>query len=158
MSGVHVSADSPGWDWGALGWVSNRGVGSLPWRLPRYGQFGGVTGPGGGVWAGVAGRMWRGLRGDGGRRPPNRPRAGGGVGQKIVCSGLRRHVACIAGIRICLIRSWQRNVSRPMSFVMRTNFTGHYAGARKGVASSDCLWAGTNRMCPAGIRMRVDML
>ena len=41
---------------------------------------------------------------------------------------------------------------------MRTNSTGYFAEERIGVASSDCLCVGTNRVCPAAIRTRVDML
>jgi hypothetical protein len=64
----------------------------------------------------------------------------------------------MAGPRIIWIRSWQINGPRPMALAMRANSTGHFAGERIEVASSDCLCAGTNRMCPADIRMRDNVL
>jgi len=67
-------------------------------------------------------------------------------------------VAWIAGLRIWWIRSWETNVSLPLSLAIKTNSTGHFAGERTCVPSSDCLCVGTNRMCPAGIWMRVEML
>jgi len=82
----------------------------------------------------------------------------GGVGKNCVCAGVRRQEAKIAGLVICWIRSWQINVSRFLELAMRTSSTGHFAWERSGVASLDCLCAGIYCMCPAGIRMRVDML
>jgi hypothetical protein len=67
-------------------------------------------------------------------------------------------VALIDGLMICLIRPWQINDSRPLALATRTNSTGYFARERTGVASPDCLRARRNRMCPAGIRMRVDVL
>ena len=67
-------------------------------------------------------------------------------------------MAWIAGPMICCIRSWQINVFRALALAMRTNSTDHFTRERTGVASWDCLCAGTNRMFPAGIRMKVDML
>ncbi len=46
----------------------------------------------------------------------------------------------------------------PSSFEIGTSSTGHFAGGREVVSLSDCLWAGTNRMCPAGIWMSVSRL
>jgi len=74
-------------------------VGSSTLMLPGGVRVGGVTGPRGDMWAGVAGRVGRGLRGSGVRRPPNRTLEGG-VGKNSVCTGVRRHVAWIAGLRI----------------------------------------------------------
>ena len=90
--------------------VFNLGVGSSPFISLGGVRFGGVAGPRGGVWAGVAGRVRRGLRGGGVRRPPNRPPEDG-VGKNSVCAGVRRHVAWIARLRILWIRSWEKNVS-----------------------------------------------
>jgi hypothetical protein len=102
--GVPILTGFPGvWGWEVLGWVVIRGVGSSPLVLSRGVRFGGVYGTRGDVWAGVAGRMGRGLRGDGVKplkRPPNQTLVEGGVGKNSVCSGVRRHVACIAGLRI----------------------------------------------------------
>ena len=67
-------------------------------------------------------------------------------------------MAYIAGLKIWWIRSWEMNVFRPLSLAIRSNYTGHFARERTGVASSDYLCAGTNRMCPAGIRMRVPRI
>ncbi len=50
-----------------------------------------------------------------------------------------------------------RYASRSASVEMSTHFTGHFVGDRSVVVSSDCLFAGTKRMCPVGIRMRVIM-
>ena len=107
---------------------------------------------------GVAERVGRGLRGSWVKRPPSRPMVEGGAGKICVCSGVRRMVAWIAGPMIHWIRSWQINVSRPLALAMKTSSTGHFAGERTEVASSDCLCVGTSRMCPVGIRMRVDIL
>ena len=62
-------------------------------------------------------------------------------------------MACIAGLRTRWIRLWKINVSRSLPLATRTKSTGHFAGERTSVASSDYLWAITNRMCPAVIRM-----
>ena len=156
--GIPTPTCSPnGRGWEAYERVSNLGVGMSTLWLPGGVRFGGVAGPRGDVWVGVSGRVGRGLRGGGVKRPPNRPLKGG-VGKNSVCVGVRKHVAWIAGLRIWWSRSWETNVSRPLSLAMRTNSSGHFAGERTCVASSDCLCAGTNCMCPAGIRMRVDML
>jgi hypothetical protein len=56
---------------------------------------------------------------------------------------------------------WNLDKSRYFSllavFEMRTISASHLAGGSDTVESSDCRWAGTNRICPAGILMRVDM-
>ena len=140
-----------------LGLVLNSGAGSSAKWLPGDSRRVGVTGPGGDTGAGVAGRMGRGLRGNGVKRPPNRPLVEGGVGKICVCAGVRRQLALITGPRILWIRSWQINVSRFLAFAMSTNSTGHFNGERTTVASSDCLCAETNRMYPAGIWITVDM-
>ena len=101
-----------------MGWVSSLGVGSYTLMLPGDARFGGVAGPRGDVWAGTAGRVGRGLRGGGVRRPPIRPLKGG-VGKNSVCAGVRRYVAWMAGLRIWGIRSWETNVSRPLSLAMK---------------------------------------
>ena len=75
-----------------MGWVVNLGVGSSTLMPPGGVRFGGLAGPRGGVWAGVAGRVGRGLREGGFRRPLNRPPKDG-VGKSGVCAGVKRHVA-----------------------------------------------------------------
>jgi len=75
-----------------LGWVFNLGVESSTILLHGGVRFGDVAEPCGDVWAGIAGRVGRGLRGGGVRRPPNRP-AKGGVEKISGCAGVRRHVA-----------------------------------------------------------------
>jgi hypothetical protein len=83
-----------------LGWASIRGVGSYAKLLPGGIRLGGVTGPCGDVWTGVAGRARKGLRGGGVKRPPNRPLLEGGVGKNSVSAGVRRQVSWIAGLMI----------------------------------------------------------
>ncbi len=83
-----------------MGWVAIHGVGISPLMLPKGVRFGSVTRPRGDVWACVARRVGRGLRGGGVKRPPNRPPVEGGVGKNSVCSGVREHVACIVGLGI----------------------------------------------------------
>ena len=83
---------------------------------------------------------------------------GRGVGKKLTSSGLRRQVSWMAGARIIRILSLSMYFSLPMSFAMRISSTGHLAGWSDIVLSSVCLSDGTKRMCPAGIRSRVDML
>ena len=56
------------------------------------------------------------------------------------------------------MRSLLTNWFLPSSFEMRTSSTGYFAGGREVVSLSDCLLAGTNRICPAGISMRVSRL
>ena len=56
------------------------------------------------------------------------------------------------------MRSMLTNWCLPSSFEMRTSSTGHFAGERDVVSVSDCLCAGTNRMCPAGIWMSASRL
>ena len=56
------------------------------------------------------------------------------------------------------MRSMLTNWFLPSSFEMRTSSTNHFAGGREVVSLSYCLWAGTNRMCPAGIWVSVSML
>ena len=96
------------------------------------GPHGGVAGPSGGVWAGIASDVGRSRRGRGVRRPPNRF-PGGGVGKKSVCVAVRRHVAWINRLRIRWILSWHINASRPFSLAIRTSSTGHFAGEREKV-------------------------
>jgi len=71
--------------------------------LPGGVRFGGVAGPRGDGWVGVAGRVGRGFRGGGVRLPPNRPLEDW-VGKNSVCAGMRRHVAWIDELRIWWIR------------------------------------------------------
>ena len=98
---VPIPTGFPGvWGWEVLGWVFNRGIGSSTLMFSGGVRFGGVAGSCGGIWAGVAGRVGRGVRGGGVRRPPNRPPVGCGVGKNSVCAGVRRHVARITGLRI----------------------------------------------------------
>ena len=82
-----------------MGWVFNLGVESSTILLLGGVRLGGVAGPCGNVRAGVAGHVGIGLRGGRVRRPPNQPPRGR-VGKNSVCAGVRRHVACIAGLRI----------------------------------------------------------
>jgi len=56
------------------------------------------------------------------------------------------------------MRSKLTNWFLSSSFETRTNSTGHFAGVREVMSLSDCLCAGTNRMCPAGFWMRVSRL
>jgi hypothetical protein len=99
--GVPIPTSSPGvWWWSVLGWLSNRKIGSSTLMSPGAVRFGGLTVPRGDDWAGVAGRVGRGLRGDGVRRPPSRHPVEGEVGKSSVCSSVRRHVACITGLRV----------------------------------------------------------
>ena len=56
------------------------------------------------------------------------------------------------------MRSLLTNWFLPSAFEMRTSSTGHFAGGRDVVSVSDCLCAGTNRMCPAGIWINVSRL
>jgi hypothetical protein len=83
--GVPIPTGSPGvWWWEVLLWVSNREVGSSTIMFREvFGLLGGVTGPCADVWAGVAGRVGRGLRGGGVRRPPNRPPLGVRSGRRV---------------------------------------------------------------------------
>ncbi len=53
---------------------------------------GGVEGPSGDTWAGIAGEVGRSLRVSGVGCPLNRP-PDGGVEKKIVCAAVRKHVA-----------------------------------------------------------------
>ena len=62
------------------------------------------------------------------------------------------------GERIVCILSMSRYTSRPMSFAIRTSSTGHLADLSSIEGSSICFSAGTKRMCPFGMRIRVDML
>ncbi len=45
-----------------------------------------------------------------------------------------------------------------MSLAIRTSSTSHFAGLCSMEVTSVCLSAGTKRMCPLGMRIRVDML
>ena len=74
-----------------IGLVTNLRVGSSTFRLSIGVRFGDVSGPRSDDWAGVAGRVGRGLRGGGVRRPPNQPPLEGGVGKKYFL--IRREVA-----------------------------------------------------------------
>ena len=109
--GAPIPTDSPSvWGWEVFGWVSIRGVGFAAKLLPGGTRLGGVAGPCGDVWAGVAGRVGRSLRGGGVSQPPSRAPEGG-VGKNSICAGERRHAAWIAGLGIYWIRSWETNVS-----------------------------------------------
>ena len=55
------------------------------------------------------------------------------------------------------ILSSSRYASRHRSLAIRMSSTGHLAGLSSVESSSVCLFAGTKRMCPLGMRMRVDM-
>jgi len=81
-----------------------------------------------------------------------------GSGKKMVSSGLRRQVACMVGSRIGWIMAVSRNAARSFSLAMRKNSIGHLAGVSSMDESSARVWAGTKRMCPVGMRIRVDML
>ena len=63
----------------------------------------------------------------------------------------------MAGDRIVWIQSWFRNASRPASLKMITISTRHLTGERLDVASSYCLFAGTERMYAEDNSMEVDM-
>ncbi len=90
--GMIISAGAPIRGWGAWWWVSNLGIVITTLGLSGSVRLGGVTGPHGDVWVGVAGIVGRGLRGGGVKRPPNRP-IGGVVRKNSACAGVRRHVA-----------------------------------------------------------------
>jgi len=84
--GLPIPPGSPGvWRWEVLGWVVGSftlgGVGSSTSMLPGSVQFGGVSGPRGDDWAGVAGHVGRYLRESGVGRPLSRPPVEGGVGK-----------------------------------------------------------------------------
>ena len=64
----------------------------------------------------------------------------------------------MAGERMVRILSVSRYVSRPLTLAIRTSSTSHLAGLSSIEGSSVCFSAGTKRMCPFGIRIRVDML
>ena len=53
--------------------------------------------------------------------------------------------------------SSSRYAARPNSLAMMISSTGHLAGLSSMDSSSACLSAGTNRMCPLGMRMSVDI-
>jgi len=73
--------------------VSNRGVRSSAKLMREDSRRGGLTVPGGDAEADVDGRVGRGLRGGGVKRPPDRPLVEDGVGKNCVCAGVRRQVA-----------------------------------------------------------------
>ena len=133
-------------------------AGRAQWKGLVGSLRGGVSELGEDAGAWVAGRVGMGRCGFGASRPPNWSLVEGGVCKKCVCAGASRQVALMAGARIEWIRSWQRNGSRPLALAIRTNSAGHFAGERSGVALSECLCAGTNLMCPAGVRVRVHMV
>ncbi len=56
------------------------------------------------------------------------------------------------------ILSLSRYASRPSSLAIRMSSTGHLADLSSIDSSSVCLSAGTKRMCPLGMRMRVGRL
>ena len=64
----------------------------------------------------------------------------------------------MVGERMVCILSASRYLSRPLAFAIRTSSTGNLAGLSTIEGSSVCFSAGTKRMCPFGIRIRVDML
>jgi hypothetical protein len=112
----------------------------------------GVTRPNGVVGAEIAGRMRFDLIWCVAVQHPVMFSLVSNVGKKCFCAGVMRHVAWMAGARIAWIRLWLRNASRSFSLaMMRTISTGHLAGGRSDVDSSDCLCVGTKRICPNGI-------
>jgi len=121
---------------GFLGCLGVRSVGVVippfGWNSPGYiagrRSVACVSGPRSNVWAGIAGRVGRGLLGGGVKRPPNRPPLEGGVGKNNICPGGRWQAAWIDGLKIFWIRSWQINVFPPLALTMKTNSTDHFAG------------------------------
>ena len=96
-----------------------------------------MAGPSGDVWAGIAGDVGRSLRGSGVKWPLNRLPYGG-VGKK---SLLRSEEAC--GLD-CRAQDLLDPVVADKCFLTlvigdRDSSTGHFAGERNGLASSDCL-------------------
>ncbi len=120
-----------------------------PWR--------GVWGPKPAVVEPVAGRCGKGRVGNARVRYDVLCLGWRGSGKKIVSSGLRRQTFSMAGERMFRILSSSRYASRPSALAIRMSSTGHLAGLRSMDSSSVCLSAGTKRMCPLGMRMRVDI-
>ena len=81
-----------------------------------------------------------------------------GGGKKFVSEGVSLQMSRRTGERMLRILSSSRYLPLPFSFAIRTSSTGHLAGVSTIEGSSVCFSAGTKRMCPVGMRIRVDML